>query len=288
MDQISSIIVALCLMLIMLGMGLSLTLDDFRRITSKPKALTTGLVNQLLLLPVIGLGIATLLDLPPEIAIGLMLLVACPGGTTSNLITHLAKGDTALSISLTTVASLITVISIPFITGYAILHFSGLDQTVEVNELQMILQLMIIVLIPVATGMLIRAKRTAFALRMDRPVRIASGVLLAIVTISIIIKERENIVPYFEQAGIAVMLLNVTTITLGWIASKVTGLSGREGVSIMIESGIQNSALAMTIATITLGNTAFGISAAIYTLVMYASGFTLIMYGRRLAGKKVE
>jgi len=267
----------------MLGMGLSLTMEDFKKITSKPKALTIGLFNQLVLLPLIGFAIANLLSLPPAIAIGLMLLVACPGGTTSNLITHLAKGDTALSISLTTVASFVTVISIPFITGYAIFYFLGLDQSVNINEIQMILQLMVIVLIPVGVGMLIRAKREAFALRMDRPVRIASGILLAVVTIAIIIKERENIVPYFQQAGIAVILLNVTTITLGWAASKVAKLKPREGVSIMIESGIQNSALAMTIATITLGNTAFGISAAIYTLVMYASGFLLILHGRKVA-----
>lgn len=281
MDQISSIIVALCLMLIMIGMGLSLTLDDFRRITKDPKALGTGLFNQLLLLPIIGYGIASWLDLPPVIAIGVMILAACPGGATSNLISHLAKGDTALSISLTTVASLVTVLSIPFILSFALLKFAGSEHVVELNKLQMIAQLLLIIIIPVAIGMLIRAKREQFALRMDRPVRIASGLLLLIVTVSLIIKERANIVPYFEQAGSAVILLNVTTIMLGWMAAKLMKLEARQSISIMIESGIQNSALAMTIATITLGDMSLGIAAAIYTLVMYASGFLMILAGRK-------
>lgn len=281
MDQISSIIVGLCLMLIMLGMGLSLTIQDFKNIAKQPKALGAGLVNQLILLPIVGFGIATFLNLPPIIAVGVMILSACPGGATSNLITHLAKGDIALSISLTAAASLVTILSIPFITGFALSHFSGLEQTVEINKLSMISQLFMIVIIPVSIGMLIRAKKTSFAIRMDRPVRIASGLLLLVVIIGIIIKERDNIIPYFIQSGTGVILLNVITLFLGWLAYKVMKLSSKQGLSIMIESGIQNSALAMTIATITIGNTSYGIAAAIYTLVMYASAFLIIMYGRK-------
>lgn len=265
----------------MLGMGLSLTIQDFKNIAKQPKALGAGLVNQLILLPIVGFGIATLLNLPPIIAVGVMILSACPGGATSNLITHLAKGDIALSISLTAAASLVTILSIPFITGFALSHFSGLEQTVEINKLSMISQLFMIVIIPVSIGMLIRAKKTSFAIRMDRPVRIASGLLLLVVIIGIIIKERNNIVPYFIQSGTAVILLNVITLFLGWLAYKVMKLSNKQGLSIMIESGIQNSALAMTIATITIGNTSYGIAAAIYTLVMYASAFLMIMYGRK-------
>ena len=280
MDQLSSIIVAACLMLIMLGMGLSLTVGDFKRITQKPKALGVGLVNQLLLLPFIGFGLAVWLNLPPAIAIGLMVLAACPGGATSNLITHLAKGDIALSISLTTVASLITIFSIPFIVGYSLHYFSDVEQVVDLNALEMILQLFVIVLIPVGTGMLIRHKKTAFALRMDKPVRRASGLLLLLVTVSLIIKERDNIIPFFEQAGLAVVLLNGSTILLGFGSALLFRLSPGQRVSVMIESGIQNSALALTIATITLGDTIYTIVPAIYTLVMYASGFLMILYGR--------
>ena len=280
MDQISSIIVALCLMLIMLGMGLSLTIGDFQRVAKRPRAISVGLLNQLIFLPLIGFAIAKSLALPSPIAIGLMILVACPGGATSNLITHLAKGDTALSISLTAVASLITLFSIPFIIGYALYEFSGTEQVVELNALQMIGQLLIIVLIPVSIGMLVRAKKTAFALKMDKPVRRASGILLAIVTISLIIKERDNVIPYFQQAGLATILLNGTTVLLGFTVARLAKLGKKQGVSVAIESGIQNSALAMTIATITLNNTTFAITPAIYTLVMYASGFFLILYGR--------
>ncbi len=282
MDELSSLIVGLCLMLIMLGMGLSLTIEDFRRIIRQPKAVGIGLMNQLILLPLIGLLLVKVLGLSSTIAIGLMILAACPGGATSNLIAHLAKGDTALSVSLTAVASVITIFSIPFIIHLSILEFAGTDEVVELNALQMILQLFMIVIIPVAIGMFIRSMKPDFALRMDKPVRTASGILLAVVTAALIVKERENIIPYFQQAGVATILLNISTIFLGFITAKIAKLDQRQGLSIAIESGIQNSALAMTIATITLSNTSFGIAAAIYTLVMYASAFVIILASRRL------
>ena len=269
-------------MLIMLGMGLSLTIEDFRRIIRQPKAVGIGLMNQLILLPLIGLLLVKVLGLSSTIAIGLMILAACPGGATSNLIAHLAKGDTALSVSLTAVASVITIFSIPFIIHLSILEFAGTDEVVELNALQMILQLFMIVIIPVAIGMFIRSMKPDFALRMDKPVRTASGILLAVVTAALIVKERENIIPYFQQAGVATILLNISTIFLGFITAKIAKLDQRQGLSIAIESGIQNSALAMTIATITLSNTSFGIAAAIYTLVMYASAFVIILASRRL------
>ena len=282
MDELSSLIVGLCLMLIMLGMGLSLTVEDFRRIVRQPKAVGIGLLNQLIFLPLIGLVLAKSLGLSSTIAIGLMILAACPGGATSNLIAHLAKGDTALSVSLTAVASVITIFSIPFIIHLSIFEFAGTDEVIALNAFQMILQLFMIVIIPVAVGMIIRSNRPDFAIRMDKPVRKASGILLALVTIALIVKERENIGPYFQQAGVATILLNVSTISLGFITARLAKLDQRQGLSIAIESGIQNSALAMTIATVTLGNTSLGIAAAIYTLVMYASAFFIISTSRRI------
>ena len=282
MDELSSLIVGLCLMLIMLGMGLSLTVEDFRRIVRQPKAVGIGLLNQLIFLPLIGMVLAKSLGLSSTIAIGLMILAACPGGATSNLIAHLAKGDTALSVSLTAVASVITIFSIPFIIHLSIFEFAGTDEVIALNAFQMILQLFMIVIIPVAVGMIIRSNRPDFAIRMDKPVRKASGILLALVTIALIVKERENIGPYFQQAGVATILLNVSTISLGFITARLAKLDQRQGLSIAIESGIQNSALAMTIATVTLGNTSLGIAAAIYTLVMYASAFFIIITSRRI------
>ena len=281
MDEISSLILGVCLILIMLGMGLSLTVDDFKRVVKRPKAIAIGLTNQLILLPIIGFLLANLLDLEPHLAIGLMILAACPGGATSNLIAHLARGDTALSVSLTAVASLITIFSIPFIVQLALVEFQNNNQTIELNKVQMVVQLLAIVVVPVALGMLIRFKKEAFAIRMDRPVRKASGFLLALVTIWLFVKEREDIIPFFRQAGLATILLNISTITLGFTSARLARLGKRQGMSVAVESGIQNSALAVTIATITLADTSYGIIAAIYTLVMYASGFSLIFFGRR-------
>lgn len=286
MDNLSALIVAIALMCIMFGMGLSLTVDDFKRILKEPRAVLVGLTNQLILLPLIGFGLVSMLDLTPVVSIGIMILVACPGGATSNLISHLAKGDTALSVTLTAVASLITIISIPLIIQFALAEFQGEDRAVTLNVLQMIGQLLMIVVLPVTVGMIIRAKATVFALKMDRPVRIASGVLLAIITLALIIKERSNIIPYLEQAGLPTVLLCVSTMALGFFSARLFKLKNRQAISISIESGIQNSALAMTIAAVTLQDTTLGIAAAIYTLIMYAAGFGAILYGRRVAGRE--
>ncbi len=282
MDSVSAAIVAIALMCIMFGMGLSLTVGDFKRIVKEPRAVLIGLTNQLLILPLIGYVLVSVLDLTPAVAIGIMILVACPGGATSNLISHLAKGDTALSVTLTAVASLVTIISIPLIIQFALGEFQGDNRQVKLDVLQTIGQLLMIVVMPVAIGMLIRAKATAFALKMDRPVRIASGVLLALITLGLILKERSNIIPYLQQAGLPTVLLCLSTMALGFFSARLFKLKIRQAISISVESGIQNSALAITIATVTLQDTSLGIAAAIYTLIMYAAGFGAILYGRSL------
>lgn len=284
MDNLSALIVAIALMCIMFGMGLSLTINDFKRIVREPRAVMVGLINQLLFLPLIGFVLVSVLNPGPAVAIGIMILVACPGGATSNLISHLAKGDTALSVTLTAVASLVTIISIPLIIQFALVEFQGDDREVQLNVLQTIGQLLMIVVLPVAVGMVVRAKATAFALKMDKPVRIASGVLLALITLALIVKERSNIIPYLQQAGLPTILLCVTTMALGFFSARFFRLKIRQAISISIESGIQNSALAITIATVTLDNTSFGIAAAIYTLIMYSAAFMAILYGRKAVG----
>ncbi|MEM6380252.1 MAG: bile acid:sodium symporter, partial [Bacteroidota bacterium] len=206
MNSTGTLIVAISLMIIMFGMGLSLTSDDFKRVASNPKAVLLGLMNQLLFLPIIGYILVALLQLPSEIAIGIMILAACPGGATSNVIAHLAKGDTALSVTLTAISSIITIGTIPFIVQFSLLNFSGQGGEVQLNILQMIGQLLGIVIVPVFLGMLIRAKATGFALRMGKPVQIASVLLLALITTGIILKEKHNIIPYFQQAGLPTVL----------------------------------------------------------------------------------
>ena len=202
MDKISTIILAGSLIIIMLGMGLSLVIDDFKRIIIYPKAILVGLTNQMIILPILGFAIASLFPLRPEIAIGIMILAACPGGPTSNLIAHLAKGDTALSVSLTALSSFVTILTIPFIVNFALIHFLGEGQVVRLNVLETIIQIFVIIVIPVGIGMLIRHFREGFALRMAKPVRSASGIVIALVIIGIVIKEKENFVSYFQQAGL--------------------------------------------------------------------------------------
>ncbi|KZS39824.1 bile acid:sodium symporter [Aquimarina aggregata] len=281
MNETGTIIIAVSLMIIMFGMGLSLTVNDFKRIVKSPKAIAIGLVNQLLFLPIIGYVLVSVLDLEPEIAIGIMILAACPGGATSNVIAHLAKGDTALSVSLTAISSVITIITIPFIVQFALEEFLGEAEKVVLNVPQMITQLLFIVIVPVFIGMFIRAKAENFAVKMGKPVRIASVVLLVFITTALFVKESHNIIPYFKQAGLPTILLNVLSMVLGYTTAYVLKLRKPQAISIAVESGVQNSALAITIAVVTLQNTSFGIAGAIYTLVMYLAGFAIILFGRK-------
>ena len=279
--DISSVILVLVLALIMFGMGLSLTIEDFKRVLQVPKGIITGLINQLVFLPLLGFSIASLLALSPQLSVGLMLLAACPGGTSSNIITHLAKGDSALSVSLTAVSSLISIFTIPLIVSFAITNFMVSDQQVEVDKLMMIGQLLIIVIIPVSIGMLIKAFRPNFALLMDKPVRKLSTAMLILITAALIYKDRTNVIPYFQQAGIAAMMLNFLSLGLGFLTARLVKLNRPQSICVAIESGIQNSGLAVTLAVVTLQNVAFSITPGVYTLVMYVTGFVVIFFGQR-------
>jgi len=281
MDNVSAIVLASSLAIIMLGMGLSLVIDDFKRIVVYPKAILVGLANQLIILPVIGFMIAKIFPLSPEIAIGIMILAACPGGPTSNLIAHLAKGDTALSVTLTSLSSFITILTIPFIINFSLEHFLEEGQMIRLNVPETILRIMAIIVIPVSIGMIIRRFRENFALRMGKPVRIASGILLALIIVGIVIRERENFVSYFEQAGIVALLLNVCTMLVGYYSAKLFRIINARAISISIESGIQNGTLAITIAVVLLGSTEFAIVPAIYSLLMFFTGGVIIFLSLR-------
>lgn len=283
MNNISTIILAGALIVIMLGMGLTLQGTDFKRIFRYPKAIFIGLTNQLILLPLIGLSITWLFPMQPEIAIGVMILAACPGGPTSNLISHLAKADLALSVTLTALSSLITILTIPFIVNFALEYFLDVSQVVELNILSTIVQIFVIVVIPIIIGMLVRKYRPNFADRMAKPVRIASGAVLGLIIVGLVINERANFVSYFKQAGIAALVLNVVTMVLGYFSAKLFGLSKEAARSISIESGIQNGTLAITIAVVLLHNASFAIVPAVYSLLMFLTGGVLIYSFNRKA-----
>ncbi len=281
MDKVSTIILAASLIIIMLGMGLSLVVDDFKRIVLYPKAIIVGLTNQLIILPLLGFTIAALFPLQPEIAIGIMILAACPGGPTSNLITHLAKGDIALSVSLTALSSFITILTIPFIVNFALVQFLAEGQMIRLDVVQTIAQIFVIIVIPVGIGMLIRKYKEGFAQRMAGPVKKASGIVLALIIVGLVIKEKDHILSYFQQAGLVALLLNVSTMLVGYYSSKLFSIKDKGAIAVSIESGIQNGTLAITIAVVLLGNSEFAITPAIYSLLMFFTGGAAIYLGNK-------
>ncbi|MDE0559954.1 bile acid:sodium symporter family protein [Algoriphagus sp. NF] len=276
---LTEVFLPLTLAVIMLGMGLSLTVTDFKRIFIYPKAVTLGLINQLVILPLIAFSLAIFFDLNPGLAVGLMILAACPGGPTSNLISHLANGDTALSITLTAFSSLITVITIPFIVNFSISFFIPGGEQPPLNIFGTVISVLAITIIPVAIGMLIFKKSPQLARKMDRPFRIFSAVFFVVIILAAILKERENIVDYFSQIGPVALGLNVLTLAFGFFSAKALGLVAKQARTISIESGIQNGTLGITIAATLIGNSEMTIPSAVYSLIMFGTAGVLIFIG---------
>ena len=285
MTSTIGIILALSLMIIMFGMGLSLTITDFKRILTYPKAIFIGLVSQIILLPVIAYLIAVGLNLSPTISVGIMLLAACPGGATSNLLTHLAKGDLALSVSLTAISSVLSIFTIPIIVQFALIEFSNLEQQVFVNSATMIKQLFAIVIIPVSLGMFVNAKFKNFAKKMEQPVKIASAIIFFLVIVGVIFSVRDVFISYLTEVGLPSILLNIITMSVGFTLAVLFKLTKRQAISISIETGIQNATLAITLATITLKNTEYSIVPAIYGLLMFFTGIFVIVFRKKLGVK---
>lgn len=286
MNNTSVLILGIALAIIMLGMGLSLELRDFKNVMKYPKATFLGLTNQIILLPILGFLLISVLNVSHEIAVGIMILSACPGGASSNLITHLAKGDTALSVTLTAMASIITVITIPFVVNYSF-DLLGVAGSVRLDVVGTLSKMFMIVLLPVSIGMLIRRVAKGFADKMEKPVKIASASLLFLIIAGLMIKERANLGGYFQQAGMAAIALNIGTMALGYFTAKLFKLSAAQARSISIESGIQNGTLALTLIAAFLDNTAYGIAPAIYSILMFFTGGAIIFLSLRKDKKAV-
>lgn len=273
---LTEVFLPLSLAIIMLGMGLGLNVRDFVSVVRFPRSVAAGLINQLLILPMIGFIIVNIVPISPELAVGIMVLAACPGGVTSNLITHLSRGNTALSISLTAITSVITIITIPFIVNLSLSYFMGQETEIRLPVLKTMIQIFGITLVPVSIGMLIRRKAPVLATKADRPVRIFSAVVFALIIIAAILKERENLPEYFRTAGLAAFLLNIATMSLGWIAGIVMKIPYSDKVSVTIESGIQNGTLGIVITATLLENPAMTVAPALYSLIMFMTGTILI------------
>ncbi|MFN4299421.1 MAG: bile acid:sodium symporter family protein [Thermaurantimonas sp.] len=284
---LTEVFLPISLAIIMLGMGLGLTWDDFARIVKFPKSVAAGLVNQLLLLPIVGLLIVSTVPISKELAVGMMVLAACPGGVTSNLITHLSRGNTALSITLTAITSVITIFTIPFIVNFSLDFFMGKEANIELPVGKTMVQIFGVALVPVAIGMFIRKKAPAFAEKADRPVRIFSAVIFALIILAAILKERQNLPEYFRTAGLAALLLNLATMALGWFAGSITRIPFEDKISIVIESGIQNGTLGIMITATLLENPAMTVAPALYSLIMFMTG-GLLIFGFSRKGRHAE
>ncbi|MGW9300640.1 MULTISPECIES: bile acid:sodium symporter family protein [Streptomyces] len=278
----------IALAIIMFGLGLSLTTDDFRRVTRSPKAVVVALVLQVLVLPLVAFGLVKLFDLDPLLAVGVMLLAASPGGTTANLFSHLFRGDVALNITLTAINSVLAAITIPIITNLAIDHFDAQgDLGLQLGK---VVQVIAIVLIPVAIGMAVRRRSAGFAARADRPVRIFSIVVLVIVSVGALLGERENLADYMQQVGLVTGIFCLASLTLGYAGARLLRLDERQAIASSMEVGIHNTTVALTIALSVLDSTEVAIPSAVYSVLMYvlATAFGYLVTRRHSdAGKSL-
>jgi bile acid:Na+ symporter, BASS family len=279
----TAVLLPLALSLVMLGMGLSLIPEDFWRIARDPKGVTVGSICQVLLLPLIALLITQILPMQPTLDVGLIVLALCCGGPSSNLITYLAKGDVALSVSLTAVGSMITVFTIPIFSNLALKHFLGQNAAIDMPIGQTMVQIFLITLLPIGIGMTIRQRFPNTASRMEKVMsRVAAG-LLALIIVLLVVREGSKLPGFILQVGVGVLLLNVLSMLAGFSISKLLQLPPSQQICIAIEVGISNGTLALAITAGLLNNSEMAIPAAVYSLLMYVTGFGTILYGRKVA-----
>ncbi len=266
---------------IMIGMGTTLTPEDFGRVLRQPRAALVALFGQLLVLPLLGFALASTLDLSPTAQIGLILVACCPGGTMSNLICHLARGNVALSISLTAFSSVITLVSIPLIMGAAIAYFGGQDHDLTMPVKQTMLTLFGIVLVPVMIGMIVRGHAPNLAERSEKFFSVSGLLLMIALVIGVSISERETLPAALVEIGPGVLALNLLAVTVGLTLARMFRLGRRESVTLAIEVGIQNSSLAILIALSVIQSAALAVPAGVYGLLMYGSAGLIIFWSRR-------
>ncbi len=274
-SMLSTVVLPLALGVIMLGLGLSLTVADFTRVVKYPKAVFVGLLCQMVILPFAGFFVAKGMNLSPELAVGLMLLAASPGGPTANLFSHLSNGDVALNITLTAVNSVLTLFSLPFIVGLSMDYFLGEAHAIPM-PFSKIISVFAIVLIPVSVGMLIRRYRPDFSGKLEKPVKVASALLLVLVIVAAIVKDRVVLQEYFGQIGLAALLFNCISLFGGYFIPKLFRINQRQAIAIGMEIGIHNGTLAIFLALTVLNNSVMSVPPAIYSIIMF---FTAGLFG---------
>jgi BASS family bile acid:Na+ symporter len=273
----------IALAIIMFGMGLGLTLADFTRVFKKPKAFITGFLLQLVSLPILAYVLISLFSLQGAFAVGFMVLAACPGGVTSNLLTYIGKGDVALSVSLTAVISLLSFLTVPLITGFALVNFMGADAP-DLPIAKTIIGILVITIIPLALGMLVRKFKPATADSLEKYFASISFIVFILVVIGALVENSENVIPYLMQAGIVSIVFNLLVMAVAIMLAGIMALPKEQRTAIALECGLQNGTLGLVVALTILGRPDIGMPIAAYSLIMLFIGFAYAMWARSGSG----
>jgi bile acid:Na+ symporter, BASS family len=271
----TTLFLPLALGIIMLGLGLSLTFQDFKRVTQYPKAMTIALISQMILLPLICLVLARFSGLQPELCVGMMLLAASPGGATANLYSHLSNGDVALNITLTAVNSVLTLFTLPIIVNYSMEYFLGVGQFIPM-PFSKVVEVFAIVLVPVSIGMFIKMRVPGFAAKMDKPVKIISALVLMVIIVSVTLREKQVLIDNIGHLGWPLLVFNILSMAVGYYLPMLFRVGRKQAIAIGMEIGIHNGTLAVFIALSAIGNSAMSVPPAIYSLLMF---FTAAAFG---------
>ena len=270
--MIIDVFLPLSLIFIMFTLGIGLTLTDFTNLLHNPKAFFIGIVNQMLILPMVAFAIVLLIGITKELAVGIMILASCPGGVTSNIITKLAKGDTALSISYTAVISLLTIITLPIVTILSMKHFMGAEAP-PLNLLSLGLTMFFITAIPVGLGVLVRKKNKQFTDKFENIATKISTVLFIIIIIGALVSEWQTFINNLYQIGPAIIILIFSMLTIGYKSSNWFNMNNKQSITIAIESSIQNGTVGITIGNIIInpetGLSILSIPSGVYSILMY-------------------
>lgn len=278
--EIVTTIAPFVLALIMFGLGLGLTTMDFKRVLNNPKDFFVGFFSQLILLPIVALGLVFLLNLPTTIAVGLMIIAAAPGGVTSNILTKFANGDVALSVTLTAVTSLVSILSVPFVVINSA-NIIGVSISSDISITNVAIKMALVVTVPVLFGMIVRKMFTNFVLSKINLIEKISGILFVIVFVAIYIEEKDNILDYILQAGLSVLMLNIVMMTLAFLIAKQFTSGIAQQKCIAIEGGLQNGTVAVFVTTLIFDDVAFIVPTAAYALIQYLTGFLFIALLRK-------
>ncbi|MDH3739670.1 MAG: bile acid:sodium symporter family protein [Alphaproteobacteria bacterium] len=283
MGIVTDVILPIALAFIMFALGLGLTVDDFVRVATRPRDFLVGALSQIVLLPVVAFALVSVWSLPPELALGVMIIAAAPGGVTSNILTAFARGDVALSISLTAVISLLSVITIPLIVVFSYRQLIGGDTGADVSVAGTAISVFVIVTVPVLLGLAVRRFAAGFAISFEPWARKISAVLFVLVLAGAILAERNNIVEYFAQAGLITLVLNVAMMVLAYIIARIFASGVPQRIAISLECGLQNGTLAIAVAALLFDGGLTTVPAATYSLIMFATALIFIAFLRRRA-----